>query len=297
MEQTTKRQHRIGMDPMNHDKRKISLAKLITSLPQIPRHHSPPGQAGRLQALPLQALVGEGDQVTSDGLQPVPHVSAKCLHQRPHPGLQLPARSQGRDGAGGDDREEPIVQQSVGASHTDPPVEVELVTHRIQDLLESSRPIQEPQMLPEQVPSQAPGKPARRAALAVHLSLHGLNVLHHQAELTVPDPEQTPVIDVGRAADDEPVIYDGQLGVDVDQLSDGGPFELVVGAERVESYVPIPLFDASPLQFENQRIFSPGNGLSLISLECLLCYYCFSLTRKTCPDRIWYLKDLPSSFL
>ena len=81
-------------------------------------------------------------------------------------------------------------------------------------------------MFNEQVLSQASGKLARSVALAVHLSLHGLNVLHHQAELTVPDPKQTPVIDVGRAADDEPVVYDGQLGVDVDQLSDWGPCDM-----------------------------------------------------------------------
>ena len=78
-------------------------------------------------------------------------------------------------------------------------------------------------MFSEQVPPQAPGELACGVALAIHLALHSLSVLHHQAQLTVPDPEEAPVIDVGRAAYDESVVHDSQLGVDVDQLSDRGP--------------------------------------------------------------------------
>lgn len=54
--------------------------------------------------------------------------------------------------------------------------------------------------------------------LIANLQLFLMLVLDHHTELSVPIPQQTPIIDVGRPYQSYPIINDHQLAVDVDNL-------------------------------------------------------------------------------
>lgn len=99
-----------------------------------------------------------------------------------------------------------------------PQVAVELFTDGVADV--DFWLIEEAEVFTEELEAKREPELARFVFHPVHHGLDELFILHDEGDFRVPFSQHAAIIDVCRAANDEVIVYDEELGVDVDQLRD-----------------------------------------------------------------------------
>lgn len=86
-------------------------------------------------------------------------------------------------------------------------------------------------------------------------------------DLRVSRSQQTSIVDVGGAADDDPIVDNHQLGVDVDELGHRSAQELAPSPQRAEGDV-IQSRNVELIKLPDERVIAADDGSVVVMLKC-----------------------------